>query len=100
MSDLVLKTHATYLSSGPSDGLLRLKTKIIWNGDPGLKNNIYFNQKLILQSNCNSASFELIGSPLTPEILRRAADELDAAILESKENLLKIQNTEKKEVSS
>lgn len=46
------------------------------NGDAaaGLPDGIFMNQKLTLQSYCNSASFELVGAILTPENLRELAD--------------------------
>lgn len=36
-------------------------------------------QQLALGSYCNSASFDLMGAQLTPENLRKLADELEAA---------------------
>ena len=67
---------------------LSLSTEHFWNGD-GKKDcsdagrtpdyGIYTNQELTLQSYCNSASFELVGVQITPEILRQLANELDQA---------------------
>jgi len=56
---------------------LTLSTYIYSNGDP---NGSYWNQTLTLQSYCNSASFNLCGTNLTPNMLRKLADELDEII--------------------
>ena len=42
------------------------------------KDGVFVNQELTLQSYCNSATFELIGSPFTPELLRQLANELES----------------------
>jgi hypothetical protein len=54
------------------EGLI-LRTKYFDNGD----DELYSEQTLTLDSYCNSASLFLVGTPLTPELLRRLADELD-----------------------
>lgn len=41
---------------------------------------VTYNQELTLQSYCNSATFTLCGVVLTPEILRKLADELEFEI--------------------
>lgn len=52
---------------------LQLITEFINNED----GDIYKNQKLILQGNFNSAIFDLVGISITPENLRKLADELE-----------------------
>lgn len=54
---------------------LTLTTTFIDNGDPA----IYTNQELTLHSYFNSATISLTGSPITPDNLRRLADELELA---------------------
>ena len=56
---------------------LILKTKIYDNGDDN--NNIFLIQELELNSYSNSVSFNLSGL-LTPDVLRKLANELDKAI--------------------
>lgn len=60
---------------------LVLTTDIIANGDPGV---VFTNQELTLQSYCNGASFDLVGAPLTPENLRRLANELDEVLAKAR----------------
>lgn len=79
MSDKVLCEHIFVFNKEDNGGeALILKTEFFDNGDGG-KEGIYTNQKLILSSYCNSASFDLHGVALTPEILRQLADELEQA---------------------
>lgn len=54
---------------------LTLTTDFYDNGDK--ENNIYINQKLTLHSYCNQASFDLVGSPILPDMLRELANQLD-----------------------
>lgn len=64
---------------------LCLMTDFLDNGDrpnPG----VYTNQRLILQSNCNSAEFQLVGAALTPESLRKLANELESELIKAKAN--------------
>ena len=56
-------------------------TKFIGNGDV---DGVYMNQELTLQSYCNSASFNLSGTTLTPENLRKLANELESAMILAK----------------
>lgn len=64
---------------------LSLLTKFIDNGD----GEIYTNQELSLQSYCNSASFTLIGVQITPDLLRKLANELESELIKAKSNLKK-----------
>ncbi len=61
-------------------------TKIFTNGDKDKlgNNEIYLNQSISLQSYSNSMELLLVGNPLTPEILRDLANELDRAINKAK----------------
>lgn len=47
---------------------------------------VYYTQELTLMSYCNCATFHLQGSPLTPEMLRKFADELEQKLKTVKEN--------------
>lgn len=60
-----------------------LTTEFIDNGDKN-ENSIFLNQQLTLHSYCNSATFNLCGTPLTPENLRKLANELESAMIEAK----------------
>lgn len=57
---------------------LVLKTEFIANGDEGADDFYFTNHKLTLQSYCNEASFSLLSFAITPEKLRKLADELEA----------------------
>lgn len=60
---------------------LTLVTKLVPNGDPGV---ILLEQELSLQSYGNCASFTLSGAPMTPELLRELANQLEVKINEAK----------------
>ncbi len=62
---------------------LTLITEFTDNGD----RTIFYNQTLSLQSYSNSASFELYGIAMTPQILRKLANELEKEILKAKKKL-------------
>lgn len=64
---------------------LSLVTEFFDNGDC-TEDSIYTNQTLSLQSYCNSALFSLLGASLTPENLRRLANELESAMIKAKAN--------------
>ena len=64
---------------------LCLVTEFFDNGDDP-KTGIYTNQKLSLQSYCNSAEFQLIGAALTPDNLRKLANELESELIKAKAN--------------
>ncbi len=83
----VLATHSFNLSPKTNGGeALTITTKFFDNGDEKtwLGKRIFTNQELTLQSYCNSASIQLCGSPLTPDILRKLANELDQRMVEVK----------------
>lgn len=75
----ILGEHAFAFGDDCGGEALTLTTKVFANGDDP-PHNIYLNQLLTLQSNCNSAIFELVGTPITPKDLRRLADEMETAI--------------------
>jgi hypothetical protein len=76
-SDKLLKKHSFCLNPRDNGGeSLMLVTKMYSNGDPG---GVYWHQELTLQSYCNSATFNLYGISLNPEMLRKLADELELA---------------------
>jgi hypothetical protein len=83
MTDKLLETHCFIFNPKYNGGEeLSLKTKVYANGDPG---GFYFNQELILQSYCNSASFCLVGATISSQMLRKLADELEALENRAKE---------------
>lgn len=78
MRDEVVGTHNFVFNEKDSGNeSLILSTKFIANG---FRNGIYVNQQLTLNSYCNSASFNLMGSLLTPDILRKLANELESEL--------------------
>lgn len=78
MSDKLLAKHQFVFNKHDGGGeALWLTTKVYSNGDPG---GIYLNQDLVLQSYCNSATFNLVGAQVTPELLRELANQLDEVI--------------------
>ncbi len=76
MPDRKLGNHVFNFNpnSNGSESLV-LTTTAFANGDPG---GVYLNQELTLQSYSNSASINLMGTLLTPEALRRLANELES----------------------
>lgn len=71
-----VKEHCFNFSPNDNGGeSVTLVTKFIDNGD----GDVFLNQELTMQFYCNSASFQLIGTTLTPENLRRLANELESA---------------------
>lgn len=68
---------------------LYLTTTFIANGD---ENGVFMNQELTLQSYCNSASFTLHGSTMTPDLLRELANQLDTELAKSKAKTQKEQS--------
>lgn len=95
--DETVKTHNFTFNKIQNGGeSVSLETTICHNGDG--PDGIFYRQKLKLQSYCNSASMELVGSPLTPDLLRQLAHELEVATLEAKESVRcqKIQKKGKK----
>ncbi len=59
---------------GPHTGEeVTISTTVLDAGD----GDLYVNQEFTMQSFCNSASFTLIGAPLTPKVLRALADRLE-----------------------
>lgn len=55
---------------------LVLEVKSFDNGDGD--GTLFQNQTIEMNANCNSASFNLCGDILTPEMLRQLANELEA----------------------
>lgn len=65
---------------------LTLVSHIIDNGDVAAgipEAGVFLNQELSLQSYGNCASFLLFGAPLTPDNLRKLANELEAAMIQA-----------------
>lgn len=76
-----IKTHSFVFNPGDNGGeSLMLTTVFVPNGDPGV---VCPEQTLTLQSYCNSASFNLVGAPMTPDILRQLANELEKAEIQA-----------------
>ena len=79
MTDKKLHRHVFCFNEEDNGGeAVMLTTDFFANGDPGV---VYMNQEFELQSYCNSASITLCGAQLTPELLRKLADELVEARL-------------------
>lgn len=84
--DKLVKRHVFDFSPGTNGGeSLTLTTDFYDNGDK----DAYMNQEFSLQSYCNSASFQLVGTPLTPGLLRKLANELESAEIEARAELKK-----------
>jgi len=76
MPDKLVKEHSFCFNEDDNGGeSLTLNTKMYENDD----GEIYYNQELSLQSYGNSASLNLYGVTLEPDLLRKLADELEAA---------------------
>lgn len=74
--DKIVDSHICTFNPKDNGGeALTLSTTFWDNGDK--KNNVYFTQDLTLNSYGNSASFNLCGAILTPDTLRRLADDLE-----------------------
>lgn len=65
------------------DESLFIKIMYSTNGDKGIK-SILLNQEITLNSNINSATIHLCGSPLDPKTLRDLANELERAYVLAK----------------
>ena len=63
---------------------LTLNTVFVDNGD----DEPIMNQRLTLQSYCNGAHFELSGVTITPESLRKLANELESKLVEARGAIL------------
>lgn len=86
MNNQLLDMHCYNFNPKDNSGeSLSLTTKIFANGDPG---GIYLNQTITLNSYDNSASINLCGINITPDILRKLAQELELRINTSKEKIL------------
>lgn len=76
----LLKEHAFCFNEDDNGGeSLMLYTKMHTDGE-----EIYYEQQLSLASYGNSAVFNLVGVSLTPDILRKLADELEEVEVEAK----------------
>lgn len=88
--------HRHYFNFSPKENggeCFSLVTEFFDNGDE--KDNIYINQTFSLNSYCNCAQILLCGIQITPQILRKLADELSEAKIIAYNNSLK--NNIKKE---
>jgi hypothetical protein len=77
MTDKILHREVFVFNEHDNGGeSLSLTIEFFDNGDAahGLPDGIYMNQKLTLASYGNSANFELCGTNLTPENLRKLAN--------------------------
>ena len=73
----LLKTHTFIVNPLANGGeQLSVTTKFLNNGDP---DDMDISQEITLQAYSNSVTFNLSGAALTPEILRKFADELARA---------------------
>jgi len=77
-TDKLLATHTFVFTLSPGDdNTLSLVTEYFDNGD-GVPEGIYENQKLMLQAYGNVAFFNLCGTNISADHLRKLANELDA----------------------
>lgn len=84
--DKILNRHQFVFNEDDNGGeYLSLTTDIVSNGDP---EDLYYNQVMTLQSYGNSASFSLSMNMLSPNVLRKLADELEEAENKAKSILL------------
>ncbi|MEK6832663.1 MAG: hypothetical protein AABY32_01335 [Nanoarchaeota archaeon] len=82
MEDELLDTVTTDINPKDTGGeSVLLRTKIYANGDPG---GIFINQEFTINSYCNRATFDLVGAVLTPDILRKMANDLEEAMCKAK----------------
>ncbi len=80
LQDKKIGIHVFTLNPQDNGGeTVDITTTLFHNGDPGAQ-GIFLNQEITLQSYCNSASFNLHSATLTPELLRKFADELEEQI--------------------
>ena len=83
--DKLVETHRFTFNPKDNGGeQVILKTEIYDNGDD--THNLYVNQTLSLCSYSNAAHLELIGATLTPQNLRKLADELEAVFHKAQQN--------------
>lgn len=73
MNKVVGQHSFTFNQNNNSGEEVSLDTTMYDNGD-GV---IYYNQEISLQSYCNSASINLVGTQITPNMLRQLANELE-----------------------
>lgn len=81
----ILKTVVFEVSSGNSGEGVFVETDIVDNGDrdKGLKTGVFLNQRIVLNSYCNSAQFNLFADCFSPEKLRELANELESEIVKA-----------------
>ena len=80
-SELVSCHKFDFNLSSLSDENVWITTEFRANGDPGC---IFVNQIIQMQSNCNDVQLTLRTHCLTPERLRKLADELEAEMIKAK----------------
>ena len=79
--DLLRKHVFTFNKEDNGGESLILYTEMYANGEP---DGVYYNQELTLSSYSNCATFNLLGAPLTPDLLRELANQLEKVELEAK----------------
>ncbi len=78
--DQEVAVHTFVFNGNDNSGeQLSLTTRFIDNGD--LRDNIYLNQELTLQSYCNSVTIFLAGVSVTPDALRQLANEMERELI-------------------
>ncbi len=82
-----IHTHSFNFNPEDNGGeSLTLTTKFIPNGDPDER--FYTNQEITLNSYGNCASIKLFGAQITADVLRKLANELDAAEIEYRKKFI------------
>ena len=93
MTEKLINRHTFIFNKGDNGGEQLILTTTFFadvddNGNYVEPGNVYRNDELSLQSYCNSASFNLYCSSLTPAILRELADSLEQATNDAKQMTL------------
>lgn len=84
--DRVLERHVFIFNDKDNGGeQVSFVTDIRHNGDP---EGVYYDQEISLQSYCNTATIHLLGAAISPDMLRKLANELDAATIRAKQKTL------------
>ncbi len=102
MKDKVISKVSIPMSNNIGGESLSLVVQFIDNGEQIQYQNdlvknpgIFMNQRIVLHSYCNDASINLYGDSLTPDMLRKIANQLELANTQAL--VKKVQNQQAKE---
>lgn len=82
----------TFNPEGNGGEALSLRTTFEDNGDLDGKKSIYLVQEITLQSYSNSVTIHLQDGSLTPEVLRRLANELESGYIKALNKQAEVQS--------